>query len=167
MPFMPIVIPHYAHPLSDGRQSENAMLVRRGVQRLFLDMGMASLPELSLASGRRADLIAMSRKGEIWIVEIKSSIEDWKADSKWPQYRAHCDRLFFATYPGVPRDIFPEDCGFILSDGYGAEILREAPEHKLPGATRKALTLRFARAASTRLTLAELAGLDVPESDLE
>lgn len=91
---MPIVIPNKTHPLSDGRQSENAMLVRRGVQRLFLEMGLATLPELPLASGRRADLIAVSRKSEIWIVEIKSSIEDWKADRKWPDYRAFCDRLF-------------------------------------------------------------------------
>ncbi len=79
-------------------------------------------------------------------MEIKSSIEDWKADHKWPEYRAYCDRLFFATHPAVPREIFPEECGFILSDGYGAEILREAPEHRLAGATRKALMLRFARA---------------------
>ncbi|WP_343313340.1 MmcB family DNA repair protein [Brucella sp. BE17] len=164
---MPIVIPHRTHPLSDGRQSENALIVRRGVQRLFLEMGLAALPELPLASGRRADLIAVSRKGEIWIVEIKSSIEDWKADRKWPDYRDYCDRLFFATHPGVPQDIFPKDCGFILSDGYGAEILRDAPEHKLAGSTRKALMLRFARVGAARLTIAELAGLEVPETDLE
>ncbi len=164
---MPIVIPNKTHPLADGRQSENALLVRRGVQRLFLELGMATLPELPLASGRRADLIAVDRRGEIWIVEIKSSIEDWKADRKWPDYRAYCDRLFFATHPGVPREIFPEECGFILSDGFGAEILRAAPEHRLPGATRKALMLRFARIGAARLTLAELAGMDVPETDAE
>jgi len=162
---MPIVIPNQTHPLSDGRQSDNAMLVRRGVQRLFLDMGLATLPELPLASGRRADLIAVSRKGEIWIVEIKSSIEDWKADRKWPEYRDYCDRLFFATHPAVPREIFPEECGFILSDGYGAEIMRDAPEHKLAGATRKALMLRFARAGAARLTYAELSGLEMPGGD--
>ncbi|MBN9046839.1 MAG: MmcB family DNA repair protein [Rhizobiales bacterium] len=164
---MPIVIPNRTHPLSDGRQSENALLVRRGVQRLFLEMGLAALPELPLASGRRADLIAVSRKGEIWIVEIKSSVEDWKADHKWPDYRTYCDRLFFATHPGVPREIFPKECGFILSDGYGAEILREAPEHRLPAPVRKALMLRFARAGAARLTLAELAGMDVPETDAD
>ncbi len=154
---MPIVIPNRTHPLSDGRQSENALLVRRGVQRLFLEMGLAALPELPLASGRRADLIAVSRKGEIWIVEIKSSVEDWKADHKWPDYRTYCDRLFFATHKDVPLDIFPEDCGLFLSDGYGAHLLREAPEHRLPPATRKSVTLSFARAAADRLMLAEWA----------
>jgi hypothetical protein len=164
---MPLVIPGQTSPLIDGRQSENAMLVRRGVQRLFLELGLAVLPELPLASGRRADLVALTRSGEIWIVEIKSSIEDWKVDRKWPIYREHCDRLFFATHPGVPADIFPEDCGFILSDGYGAEIIRDAPEHKLAGATRKAMTLRFARVSAARMTLAELSGIHLPDTDVE
>lgn len=164
---MPIVTLDNSHPLIDRRQSQNALLVRRGVQRLFINMGLATLPELSLASGRRADLMGVTRKGEIWIVEIKSSIEDWKADHKWPDYRSFCDRLFFASHPSVPREIFPQDCGFILSDGYGAEILREAPEHKLAGATRKALMLRFARAGAARLTYAELAGFEIPEAEID
>ena len=152
---MPIVSPHPEPSLVDGRQSQRALLVRRGVQRLFTELRHAMLPELGLASGRRADLISISEKGEVWIVEIKSSIEDLKADSKWPDYRLHCDRLYFATHPGVPLEIFPEDCGMILSDGYAAEIVREAPEHKLAPATRKALTLRFARAGADRLLVAE------------
>jgi hypothetical protein len=164
---MPILSLHQTHPLTDGRQSENAMLVRRGVQRLFLEMGLTVLPELPLASGRRADLVALTRTGDIWIIEIKSSIEDWKADHKWPDYRLHCDRLFFATHPGVPREIFPEECGLILSDGYGAEILRDAPEHRIAAATRKAVTLRFARVGAARLTVAELSGLVMPELEGE
>lgn len=143
------------NPLIDGRQSENAMLVRRGVQILLNEMRHAVLPELSLSSGRRADLISISAKGEIWIIEIKSSIEDFRVDRKWPDYRQHCDRLFFATHNGVPLDIFPQDCGMFVSDGYGAHIVREAPEHKLPPATRKSLMLDFSRAAARRLMMAE------------
>ena len=144
-----------SHPLIDGRQSDSAMLVRRGVQRLLDKMLHASLPELPLASGRRADLISLSVKGEIWIIEIKSSIADFRADQKWPEYRAHCDRLFFATHAEVPLDIFPEECGLMVSDGYGAHILREAPEHRLPPATRKSVMLDFSRAAARRLMVAE------------
>ena len=162
---MPIVSPHPEPTLVDGRQSERALLVRRGVQRLFTELRHAMLPELGLASGRRADLIALSDKGEIWIVEIKSSIEDLRADNKWPDYRQHCDRLFFATHPGVPLDIFPEDCGMILSDGYAAEIVREAPHHKMAPATRKALTLRFARAGADRLLVAEQMAYQKAEND--
>lgn len=145
------------NPLIDGRQSHRAMLVRRGVQILLHDMRLAVLPELALANGRRADLVGLLEKGEIWIVEIKSSIEDFRVDRKWPEYRAYCDRLFFATHPEVPLDIFPEDCGLLLSDGYGAHLLREAPEHKLPPATRKAVTLDFSRSAAQRLMMAEWA----------
>ena len=133
------------------------MMVRRGVQRLFAEMRLSVLPELSLASGRRADLIALGPKAEIWIVEIKTSIEDFRVDRKWPDYRDFCDRLFFATHPQVPLDIFPADCGLILSDGYGAELQRGAPEHRLAAARRKALTLQFARVAADRLLAAELA----------
>ena len=159
---MPIISPILSNPLVDGRQSDRAMMVRRGVQRLLLQMNAHVLPELSLSTGRRADLVALTRKGEIWIIEIKSSVEDFRVDRKWPEYRLHSDRFFFATHPDVPAGIFPDECGFILSDGYGAEILREAPEHRLSAATRKALLTRFARAGAARLLAAELAGVAVP-----
>lgn len=154
---MPIISPHSEHPLIDGRQSERAMMVRRGVQRLFADLRLSMVPELALASGRRADLVALAGSGEIWIVEIKSSVEDFRSDTKWPEYRQHCDRLFFATHSGVPMELFPPDCGLIVADGWSGHLLREAPEHRLAAATRKAMLLRFARAAADRLLLAELA----------
>ncbi|MET0599123.1 MAG: MmcB family DNA repair protein [Mesorhizobium sp.] len=159
---MPIVSPIPWNPLVDGRQSERAMVIRRGVQRLLSAMGAHVLPELSLSTGRRADLVALTRSGDIWIIEIKSSVEDFRVDRKWPEYRLHSDRFFFATHPEVPAEIFPQECGFILSDGWGAEVLREAPEHRLLPATRKALMLRIARAGAARLLAAELAGVAVP-----
>ncbi len=87
----------------------------------------------------------------MWIVEIKSSIEDFRADRKWPDYRLHCDRLFFATALDVPLTIFPKDAGLILADAFGASILREAPEHRLPAARRRSMMLRFAHSAAGRL----------------
>lgn len=160
---MPLIDLHSKNPLEDGRQSARAMRIRRGVQLLLAEMGAAHLPELTLASGRRADISALFRDGSIWIVEIKSSIEDMKADSKWPDYRDYCDRLFFATLEDVPEEIFPPDCGFIRADTHGAALLRDAPEHRLAAARRKAVTLRIAQAASQRLYAAELAGIDLPE----
>ncbi|RLQ86873.1 MmcB family DNA repair protein [Notoacmeibacter ruber] len=165
---MSVVSPlRFAHPLADRRQSDRAMLVRRGVQRLCVDLGAAALPEVMLRGGRRADLLILTAKQEFWIVEIKTSVEDLRSDHKWPDYRAHCDRLFFATHPAVPADIFPEDAGFILSDGHGAEVLRDAPCHKLASATRKSLLQRFARLAANRLMMAEMAGIDVPGLGLD
>ena len=139
-----------ATPL-DRRQSATALTIARGTQRLLLALGLSCVAELPLLSGRRADLVALGGDGEIWIVEIKSSVEDFRADQKWGDYRMHCDRLFFATADHVPLDIFPADTGLILADGYGAELVREAPEHRLHAATRKSVTLAFARAAAVRL----------------
>jgi hypothetical protein len=154
---MAIVSIANSNPLIDGRQSARAMMVRRGLQILLHEMRHVSLPELVLANGRRADLMSVSEKGEIWIIEIKTSIEDFRVDRKWPDYRIYCDRLCFATHKDVPLEIFPEDCGLLLSDGYGAHLMREAPEHRLASATRKSVMLNFSRAAAQRLTLAEWA----------
>jgi hypothetical protein len=135
----------------DGRQSQTALMVSRGTQRLLLALGLSCVSELPLASGRRADLVALTGDGEIWIIEVKSSITDFRVDQKWPDYRFHCDRLFFATAPHVPADIFPVDAGLIVADGYGGELLREAPEHRLHASTRKGMLIAFARAAALRL----------------
>ena len=148
----------------DGRQSPAALAVARGTARLLYSLGLSTVGELSLASGRRADLAALSRDGEFWIVEIKSSPEDFRADRKWPDYRAHCDRLFFATTLDVPLQIFPDDAGLIIADAFGASILRDAPEHRLSPATRRSMLLRFAHAAAGRLQgLADPGAGYVPE----
>src|SRR5262245_28530634 len=136
----------------DGRQSQTALAVARGTARLLLSLGFCCVSELPLASGRRADLVALGHDGEIWIVEIKSSIADFRADQKWMDYRLHCDRLFFATTTEVPCEIFPPDTGLIVADGFGAEIVCGAPEHRLHAATRKSMMLAFARAAAMRMS---------------
>lgn len=138
-------------PPIDGRQSETALAVARGTARLLHAHGFSVVSELPLPSGRRADLVALDAGGTVWIVEIKSSVADFRADQKWPEYRAHCDRLFFATALEVPCDIFPPDCGLIVADAFGAAFKCEAPEHRLPAATRKTMMLLFARAAALRL----------------
>jgi hypothetical protein len=137
---------------ADGRQSETALAVARGTTRLLHALGFSVVGELPLPSGRRADLVGLGRDGEIWIVEIKSSIADFRADQKWTDYRLHCDRLFFATTLAVPCDIFPPDTGLIVADAFGAAITCEAPEHRLHAATRKCMLLAFARAAALRLS---------------
>jgi len=135
----------------DGRQSETALAVARGTARLLHAHGFCVVSELPLPSGRRADLTAVSASGEVWIVEIKSSVADFRADQKWQDYRAHCDRLFFATSQDVPCEIFPPDTGLIVADAFGAAFYCEAPEHKLAAATRKSMLLLIARAAALRL----------------
>jgi hypothetical protein len=136
----------------DGRQSATALAVARGTTRLLHSFGLSVVSELPLASGRRADLVALGSNGDVWIVEIKSSIADFRADKKWMDYRLHCDRLFFATTTEVPCDIFPSDAGLIVADAFGAELICEAPERRLHPSTRKSMMLAFARAAALRLS---------------
>ena len=135
----------------DGRQSETALAVARGAARLLHAHGFCVVSELPLPSGRRADLVALDGGGELRIIEVKSSVADFRADHKWQAYRAHCDRLFFATTVDVPCEIFPPDAGLIVADAFGAQFVCEAPQHKLPAATRKSMMLLFARAAALRL----------------
>jgi hypothetical protein len=143
----------------DRRQSPTALSVARGTARLLTSLGFACVSELPLASGRRADLVALGSGGDIWIVEIKSSIADLRADQKWMEYRLHCDRLFFATTVEVPCEIFPPDTGLIVADAFGGSIACEAPEHRLSAATRKSMMLRFGHTAALRLqALADPAG---------
>jgi hypothetical protein len=150
--------------LEDGRQSERALAIRRGTLRLLAAHDLFALPEVTLSSGRRADLLAISRIGEIWIIEIKSSKEDLRADGKWPEYRLYCDRLFFATSPDVHETLFPADAGFIVADAWGGAMIREAPLHPLPAATRKALLTRVARMGAARLTALMYPEAMVPEN---
>jgi hypothetical protein len=134
-----------------GSRPEITAALARGVQRMLIDRGYAPVLELTLANGRRADVAALSPRGEIVIVETKSGVEDFVVDFKWPDYRDFCDAFYFAVTPEFPQVLIPEDCGLIVADGFGGDILREAPRHPLVPARRKAVTLHFARVAAQRL----------------
>ncbi|MBS4084897.1 MAG: MmcB family DNA repair protein [Rhizobiales bacterium] len=144
-------IPVPAPPLFGQNNFEPARRICRGTIRLLHAMGYASTVELPLPSGRRADVVAVGPSGEIWIVEVKSCLADFRTDQKWEEYRAHCDRLFFAVDCDFPQEVIPEEAGLMVVDGYGGAILREAPAHPLVAASRKAVMLRIARISSSRL----------------
>ncbi|MEN0040469.1 MAG: MmcB family DNA repair protein [Pseudomonadota bacterium] len=148
---MPIVSLAASNPFVDGRQSNRALAVRAGIERYFEQQGHATLPELTLPGGRRADIVALCPKGRVTIVEIKSSLADLRADQKWRDYTDWCDELLFATLPDVPREEFPRETGLMLADTYGAEIIRSPSAHKLGPAKRKTVHLAFARASAMRL----------------
>ncbi|MBV9523648.1 MAG: MmcB family DNA repair protein [Alphaproteobacteria bacterium] len=131
--------------------SADGALLARGVSRSLAERGYACLCEFSLANGRRADVMALGRRGEIAIVEVKSSLADFRADRKWPDYWDFCDRLYFAVDAGFPRALLPADCGLMIADPFGAAILREPVERRLGATRRRAVTLRFALAAAQRL----------------
>src|SRR3954447_24327971 len=123
----------------------------RGTCRALAALGYASLLEVPLADGGRADILALGRSGDLVIIEIKTSVADFRGDRKWGRYRCFADRLYFAVPDGFPALLIPEECGLIVADGFGAAILRDGVTTPLPPVRRRAVTLRFARAAASRL----------------
>ena len=133
--------------------------IRRATARLCLYLGWSPLHEVPLPNGRRADILALRPDGGFVCIEVKSGPRDFLSDQKWPEYRDYCDALFFAVDVAFPRDLLPPDTGLIVVAGLEADVLREAPAHKLAGARRRMLMHRFATLAAGRLfTLEDPAG---------
>lgn len=128
-----------------------AALLARGVCRAFDHLGYANLVEFPLANGRRADVVALGRGGDVVIVEIKTSVADFRADQKWSSYRDYADRLYFAVASGFPHALIPDECGLMVADAFGAALLREGQTAPLGAGRRRAVILRFARIAAARL----------------
>jgi hypothetical protein len=132
-------------------QPAAAVLLARGTCRALEQLGYASLLEFPLANRRRADILALGKAGDLMIIEIKSSVADFRADRKWAFYREFADRLYFAVPNEFPSLLIPEECGLIVADPFGAAVLRHGALTPLAPARRRAMTLRFALVAAGRL----------------
>jgi len=130
---------------------ETTIGVTRGAARLLADMGYAPLLEVCLPNGRRADVMALGRKGDIIIVEVKSGLDDFRVDRKWLEYAPFCDAFFFAVAPDFPDGFLPHAPGLIVADSFGGAVVRDAPATPLAPARRKALTVAFGRLGAMRL----------------
>lgn len=127
------------------------MSITRAAARWCLAQAWAPLVEVPLPDGRRADILALTPRGDLVIIEAKSGARDFLTDQKWPEYRAWCDRLYFAVDLEFPRSLLPDDTGLVVTDGREATLLREAPGHPMAPARRRSLSLRFALLAGRRL----------------
>ncbi|WP_031322264.1 MmcB family DNA repair protein [Ponticoccus alexandrii] len=126
-------------------------LLARGVCRHLLTHGFAVIEEFVPERGLRVDVMALGPRGELWVVECKSSRADFLCDAKWQGYLPYCDRFFWAVDQDFPTDLLPGETGLIIADGYDAEILRMGPEDRLAAARRSKLTRKFAVHAARRL----------------
>ena len=129
----------------------SAALLSRGICRTLEQLGYVSLVEFPLANGRRADILALGRTGDLVIVEIKSSVADFRADRKWNTYRDFSDRLYFAVPNDFPRALIPDECGLMVADSFSALVLRDGATTRIDAGRRRALTVRFGRVAAARL----------------
>ncbi len=134
---------------------ERQLAIRRAAALLCGQHGWVALHELPLPNGRRADLLALRPDGGFVCIEVKSGVRDFLTDTKWPEYRAFSDALYFAVDADFPLDLLPDETGLIVASGREAEMLRPAPEHPLAPARRRALLHRFATVAATRLAALE------------
>lgn len=151
MAIYPPSTPKVTEQIPSGAQLlTGAAAIRRGVQRMLAMQDMASLPEFPLGNGRRADLVVISRDGDISIIEIKSCRADFTADRKWRDYLDYCDTCSFAVDADFPLDLLPSETGIIRADAYGAEIVRQAEPHRLTAARRKAMLIAIARTSASR-----------------
>ncbi|MCX7560872.1 MmcB family DNA repair protein [Sulfitobacter sp. F26204] len=132
-------------PLQPGQ------LLARGVARHLASHGFACVEELVPKRGLRVDVMALGPKGEIWVVECKSSRVDYMSDCKWQGYLEWADRFFWAVDSDFPVELLPDETGLIIADAYGGEIIRMGPETKLAAARRKVMVQKFAMHAARRL----------------
>ena len=126
-------------------------LLARGVSRHLRALGFVGLEEFVPERGKRVDVMALGPKGELWVIECKSSRADFQSDSKWEGYLEWCDRYFWAVDTEFPTDLLPSETGLIIADAYDAEIVRMAPEDKLAPARRKKVIQKFAMDSARRL----------------
>jgi hypothetical protein len=132
-------------------ESGGADRLTRGVCRLLADMGYSTLTEFRLTNGRRVDVIGLGARGDFAIVEVKSSIEDFRSDHKWQEYLPYCDRFFFAVTESFPHQVVPEACGLIVADGFTAVVRRASPVQPFNRTRKRQQLVRFAMTASQRL----------------
>jgi hypothetical protein len=133
----------------------------RGAARLLAAMDLAPLLEFKLKTGRRVDVFGVGAGGELVVVEVKSSRQDFMSDRKWRDYLEYCDQFYFAVPEDFPLELLPDDCGLMRVDAYGGAVIRPAPLDPVKPARRKAVTARYARAAAHRLRR-----LEDPEASL-
>ncbi|MCI5095309.1 MAG: MmcB family DNA repair protein [Rhodobacteraceae bacterium] len=134
-----------------AQDMQPGQLLARGVARHLRALGFASVEEFVPARGLRVDVIGVGPKGEIWIVECKSSRADYQSDQKWQGYLEWCDRFFWAVDLEFPTELLPAETGLIIADAYDAELVRMPDEQKLAAARRKKLTHKLAMDAAWRL----------------
>jgi hypothetical protein len=123
----------------------------RGVCRMLRSLDFACLEEFTPERGLRVDVMGLGPKGELWIVECKSSRADFMSDAKWTGYLDYCDRYFWAVDADFPVELLQDGTGLMFADSYDAEIRRMPEPVQLAAARRKVLTRKFGRAAALRL----------------
>lgn len=137
-------------------RKEIADALKVAAANLFFKSRYSCTYELGLESwgAIRADVVAVKLSGHIVIVEVKSSVADFKADNKFKRYLKYCDRFYFCFTPDTWNKIqakeelisrVPKRAGVILllNSGY-ARIVRPCKIKEMNTDNRLAILARLA-----------------------
>ena len=106
------------------RNTSIADTIKNRVARYYSRKHRVCFFELGLCSGGRlrADVMALAMNGHVIVVEVKSSVADYRSDKKMLLYKEYCNKLYVAlpisVYEKVKEDIhLDKDVGvFVMSD---------------------------------------------------
>lgn len=135
---------------------ERTKLLKRAALSYFLKKGYSCHFELGcMPWGRRiCDMVGLNLKGDVVIVEVKQSIQDFKTDTKWESYLDHCNKFYFL----LPYDIYEKykdlihtkiksnkNAGLLVltHSGY-CRVFISAKQMKMLGANKRNIITRIA-----------------------
>ena len=149
----------FCSPPDMSNRRRTTLELTRGVCRLFETLGFATLREFKLPNKRRVDVIAMDSKGNFSIIEVKSTVGDYKTDNKWLDYLPYCQQFYFAVPYNFPTEIIPKQCGIIFADAFDAAIRKESIRSKLNPKRHRHQLIRFGYVAGTRINQTDCASV--------
>jgi hypothetical protein len=134
------------------KNTEVADRIKRRVANYFRRKRRVSFYEVGLNKGGRlrADVLVLAMTGHIVVVEVKSSVSDFRTDKKLLHYRPYCDQLYIAlnreVYAKVKSEI-PEGVGVFIfnpDDGRTAPKVLRAKNVGVDEEVRKNIVIRAA-----------------------
>ena len=129
----------------------NTKRITDAIARSYYEQGNGVLREFKLRIKRRVDLVTINDKGWITIIEIKSSVADFRNDKKWNEYIEWADQFYFGVAHDFPIEILPKEHGIITTDGFDIHEVQPSPVQKLNGSRRKTLFRKLAKASMRRI----------------
>jgi hypothetical protein len=135
--------------IADAIKYRVALYYRRKMRMCFFELGLCS-------SGRlRADILVLAMNGHLVIVEVKSSVADFRIDKKMRGYEKYANQTYLAmpelVYLKIKDRILPDWGVFIMSnDGQHIKKVKGAPNFDIEEEDSKSVLIRAAfRSADT------------------
>ncbi len=129
--------------------SLDANHIRSVIARRYAKMRWAVHYEVGLVKkGRlRADVVAMTMGAYFVIVEVKSSVADFRSDRKASSYLKYSNQTYFAMTAKVyskVKDEIPKDFGVFVVSESSCKVVKKAMRRELDIETRLNLATRMA-----------------------